>query len=196
MPLLDDLRTMPVAESAKRILGCILVAGECRARIVEVEAYGGETDPASHAWRGPTPRTMVMYGEPGRAYVYFTYGNHWMLNVVARPDGEASAVLIRAAEPLAGIEMMRSRRPKAQSDNDLLSGPGKLCQALGLTRADNGVDLLDPNSPLRLEEGERPTAVLTGVRIGIAVGRGELEPLRFIDASRLSWASKPWPKTA
>jgi len=196
MPLLDDLRTMPVAESAKRILGCILVAGECRARIVEVEAYGGETDPASHAWRGPTPRTMVMYGEPGRAYVYFTYGNHWMLNVVARPDGEASAVLIRAAEPLAGIEMTRSRRPKAQSDNDLLSGPGKLCQALGLTRADNGVDLLDPNSPLRLEEGERPTAVLTGVRIGIAVGRGELEPLRFIDASRLSWASKPWPKTA
>lgn len=185
---------MPVAESAKRVLGCILVAGPCRARIVEVEAYGGESDPASHAWRGPTPRTAVMYGAPGTSYVYFTYGNHWMLNVVARPEGEASAVLIRAAEPLEGLETMSARRPKALRDSDLLSGPGKLCQAFGIDRSFNGLDLFDPASPLTLAEEGPPTAIAVDVRIGIAVGRGELEPLRFVDAGRVSWASKPWPK--
>lgn len=191
--LLEDLRTMPVAESARHVLGCVLVAGACRARIVEVEAYGGESDPASHAWRGPTPRTQVMYGQPGRSYVYFTYGNHWMLNVVARPEGEAAAVLLRAAEPLEGLDVMASRRLRAKGGRDLLSGPGKLCQAFALDRSHNGLDLFDPASPLRLEEAQPPGQVVVGVRIGISVGRGELEPLRFIDADRVSWASKPLP---
>jgi len=118
--LLDPLAAAPA------LLGWYVVAGPCRGRIVEAEAYKSIGDPGSHAFRGKTPRNAVMFGQAGLAYVYFTYGNHWMLNVVGGPEGMAGAVLLRAAEPLEGLEIMRERRVKAKGDEGLMSGPGKL----------------------------------------------------------------------
>jgi DNA-3-methyladenine glycosylase len=180
-----------VVEAAHALLGCELVRGERRARIVEVEAYRGRDDPGSHAFRGMTPRNQVMYGEAGHAYVYFTYGCHWMLNVVAEEEGEAAAVLIRAAEPIAGVDLMRLHRPKAARDRDLLSGPGKLAAAFEIERADNGMDLLASDASLRLLEGPQPKKVLAGTRIGLAVGKGDRTLWRFADSSALPWVSRP-----
>lgn len=189
--LRDALVRLPIAESAPLLLGCDLVSEGCRARLVEVEAYWDERDPGSHAWRGPTQRTQVMYGEPGRAFVYFTYGNHWLLNVVGRPQGEAGAVLLRAAEPLDGLSVMRTRRSKAVRDEDLLSGPGKLTQAFGVDARHNTLDLLDPASPVCLEPGVRVERILVGKRVGLSPGRGQETPWRFVDADRARWSSKP-----
>jgi len=175
------------------LLGCELVFGGLRARIVETEAYAGQDDLGSHGCRGKTPRNAMMFGEPGHAYVYFTYGNHWMLNVTARPIGECGAVLIRGAMPLEGLETMRERRPKAKNDFDLLSGPGKLAAAFGLDREFNGLNLLSENSPLLLVPGEPVTHILVGTRIGIAKGRGDETPWRFVDEGLVRWASKPHP---
>ncbi len=125
----------------------MLARGDRAGRIVEVEAYRGESDPASHAYRGLSPRTTVMFGPAGHLYVYFTYGMHWCANVVCGPDGEAGAVLIRALAPIVGLEEMRRARVAARRDRDLCNGPAKLCQALGITGADNGVDLLAPSAP-------------------------------------------------
>lgn len=173
----------------RALLGCILVRGELRARIVETEAYDGPFDPGSHAFRGPTPRSEVMFGPPGRAYIYFTYGMHWCLNVVTRPAGLGSAVLLRAAEPLAGLEVMRSRRVKSLRDEDLLSGPAKLAAAFGLNGSMNGIDLLDPCSELRIEDGPPPRQVLVGTRIGLAPGKGDDLHWRFADGDALRWVS-------
>jgi DNA-3-methyladenine glycosylase len=149
----SDLAGDPVA-IAPWLLNKLLVRGDRAGRIVEVEAYRGLADPASHAYRGRTPRTEVMFGPPGHLYVYFTYGMHWCANVVCGPDTVAGAVLIRALAPTAGLPAMRQVRPAARRDRDLCNGPAKLCQALGITGADNGVDLV----PARARRSMAPAA--------------------------------------
>jgi DNA-3-methyladenine glycosylase len=169
----------PVAEVAPTLLGCLLRANGVAVRLTEVEAYAGESDPGSHAFRGRTPRTEVMFGPPGRAYVYFTYGMHWCMNVVCGPDGTASAVLLRAGEVVEGLELARERRPRS-SDRDLARGPARLTRALALDGTYGGVDLLDPSSPLRLSAGAPvdPSEVGVGPRVGVA-GDGAATPWRF-----------------
>jgi DNA-3-methyladenine glycosylase len=172
--------TGPVEQVAPALLGAHLVSGDVVLRLTEVEAYAGEADPGSHAFRGRTPRTEVMFGRAGIAYVYFTYGMHWCMNVVTGPDGIASAVLLRAGEVVGGCEVVRSRRPGA-SDRDLARGPARLTKALGVTGEQGGTDLLDPRSPLRLlppEEAVTPIQVRVGPRVGVG-GAGAATPWRF-----------------
>jgi DNA-3-methyladenine glycosylase len=156
----------PVQEVAPTLLGAILRHGEVAVRLTEVEAYDGASDPASHAYRGPTARTAVMFGPPGHLYVYFSYGMHWAANVICGPDGTASGTLLRAGEVVDGVEVARSRRGRA-SDRDLARGPGRLTQALGITAEHKGAYLLD-RGPLRLEPGEPPESVETGPRVGVS----------------------------
>ena len=186
--LRESLR-LNVLKAAEDLVGSTLVRGARRARIVETEAYRAEDDPACHAFRRRTARNETMWGEPGRAYVYLNYGMHWMLNVSAHDLERAAAVLIRAAVPLEGLDAFRALRPGI-SDDELLRGPGKLCRAFGITREDDGSDLLDPDAELRIEAGET-APIVAGPRIGIAVGQDL--PWRFADASRLRWVSKPAP---
>jgi DNA-3-methyladenine glycosylase len=164
---------------ARELLGCLLVHEESgqrvSGRIVEVEAYHGEEDPACHAAAGLTARTAPLYGRPGFGYVYRIYGMYYCFNVVTRAEGHPSAVLVRALEPIEGLDTMRERRasrrriPDAElADRDLASGPGKLCDALAITLDQNRADLL--RSPLRLEPGEAPDAVVWTPRVGISVG--------------------------
>ena len=130
-------------EVAPDLLNKVLVAADGRrARIVETEAYCGPIDAAAHTYRGQTARNAVMFGAPGLLYVYFTYGMHYCCNAVCGEEGEGVAVLLRAAEPLAGLALMREARPKAKRDRDLCSGPARLCQAFGIARAQDGVDLV------------------------------------------------------
>lgn len=170
---------------ARDLLGKILwhetPQGMTSGRIVETEAYLGQgADPASHAHRGPTPRASIMFGPVGIAYVYFSYGVHHCMNVVANTTGEGGAVLIRALEPVEGLELMRRRRfgKKSAPDTQLCSGPGKLCQALGITLHLNGADLR--SSELRLLEGTAPKKISTSPRIGIT--KAVELPLRFYEA--------------
>ena len=149
------------------------------ARIVEVEAYCGADDPGSHAFRRRTPRNATMFGPPGKLYVYFVYGNHWCMNAVCGPGEQPHAVLLRAAAPLAGIDAMRERRIAAKHDRDLCAGPGRLGQAFGIDRADDGNDLV--RGALRiLDDGVAPPA-RPGVsrRIGLGAGKGDELPYRF-----------------
>ena len=141
-------------------------------RITEIEAYLGLTDPASHAFAGKTPRNAVLFGPPGFAYVYFIYGMHYCLNFSCQRDGTPGGVLIRALQPIAGVDTMARLRglPTAAKPSLLTSGPGRLCQALGITRANtNGLDVTQPASPLQVsDDGFRPASIATTPRIGIS----------------------------
>lgn len=173
---------------ARQLLGKILVreAADLKltARIVEVEAYLGEDDPAAHAAAGRTLRNAVLFGPPGHAYIYFIYGNHYCLNVSCEPEGQAGGVLFRALEPLTGIdEMARARHVDLHGEKDwpkLTAGPGRLCQAFGITRAsDNGRDLTSSASGLWIgDDGFRPRAITTTPRVGIT--KAAEVPLRYL----------------
>jgi DNA-3-methyladenine glycosylase len=153
----------PVLEVARRLIGCVVRHGDTAGVIVETEAYH-QSEPACHAYVGLTPRTRVLFGPPGRAYVYFSYGIHSMLNAVCEPEGVGAAVLIRALEPVEGIETMRARRGLERVE-DLCSGPGKLTQALGIGLDLNDTDLRD--GPITIELGREEVEPLVGTRVGI-----------------------------
>ena len=153
----------PVREVAPELIGVTLLVDGVGGTIVEVEAYD-QDDPASHSFRGMTARTASMFGPAGHAYVYRSYGIHWCLNLVCGPDDRADAALVRALEPTRGLDAMRERRG-VEAERALCSGPGKLCQALGITRVHDGLALDEPPFELRAREAKLPLAV--GPRIGI-----------------------------
>ena len=158
-----DFFARSVHEVAPELIGTTLLVDGVGGLVVEVEAYDQE-DPASHGYRGPTPRNTAMFGPPGHAYVYRSYGIHWCLNLVCEEPGRASAVLVRALQPTHGLGLMRERR-RLDDERLLCAGPGRLCEALGVTREHDGLALDGPPFEL-LPRGEEP-AVLRGPRIGI-----------------------------
>lgn len=180
MILPRDFYNRPTLKVARDLIGARLVrildGLKLVGLIIETEAYISEKDLACHARAGPTPRTAPMYGEPGHAYVYFTYGNHWMLNVVTEREGFPAAVLIRAIQPSEGVDVMLKRR---QGRNTF--GPGKICQAMGIGKGENTADLTGTGSGLWIEVGVRvPNSLVTkGPRVGL---NNTPEP----------WLSKPW----
>ncbi|GAA2641273.1 DNA-3-methyladenine glycosylase [Streptomyces axinellae] len=176
----------PVLDVAPDLLGRILVrttpGSRMQLRITEVEAYAGEADPGSHAYRGKTARNASMFGPPGHAYVYFIYGMWWSLNLVCGPEGQASGVLLRGGEVIQGEEEARQRRPKARRDTELAKGPARLATALAVDRTLNGADLCtrDETAPLSLLAGQPgpSTAIRSGPRTGVG-GDGAHHPWRF-----------------
>ena len=177
-------------QAAPALLGAIVTTtspeGTVSVRLTEVEAYRGEADPGSHAFRGRTARNASMFEAGGIIYVYFTYGMHHCVNVVTGPEGLSRAVLMRGGEVVAGVELARRRRPAARNDRDLARGPARLCAALGLDRSDDGTALGGPGSRVSLalpEPGLNPEAarIRTGPRTGVAGpgGDGEAYPWRF-----------------
>ena len=180
-PLPPSFYDRPTEEVARELLGAVLEhrtgEGTVRGRIVETEAYLGPHDPACHAAAGLTARTRTLHGPPGQAYVYFIYGMHWCFNAVTREEGHGSAVLIRAVEPISGLELMRRRRD-VERDVDLTSGPARLCDAFGIGREQNGVRL--DRGPLRILSGPQlpDEDVLVTPRIGIR--KAADWPLRFL----------------
>ena len=170
-----QLLARPALTVAPRLLGAIVASdvdgSRVAVRLTEVESYEGLEDPASHAFRGRTDRTAVMFGPPGHLYCYFTYGMHWCANIVCGTEGVAAAVLLRAGEVVEGVEVARERRPAARRDVDLARGPARLASCLGLAAGQNGVDLCDAASPVRLESmpSRRRPGVVAGPRVGISV---------------------------
>jgi DNA-3-methyladenine glycosylase len=190
----------PATEVAPALLGCVIEHqtpdGLVAVALTEVEAYAGSADPASHAFRGPTRRNAVMFGPPGHAYVYFTYGMHFCVNLVCLPEGMAEAVLLRGGRVLEGAALARERRPAARTDADLARGPARLCQALGIDRGLDGADVSDPGSPLRVLAAPPgyvpgPGQVRSGPRVGV---RGAADvPWRFwIDGDPTVSAYRPY----
>jgi DNA-3-methyladenine glycosylase len=183
-PLPLDFYSRPTLKVARDLLGCRLVrycqGHRLSGMIVETEAYIGQRDRACHARAGKTPRTAVMFGPAGVVYVYFTYGMHWMLNVITEEEGFPAAVLIRAIEPLEGIPVMQQWRDGKEL-RQLCNGPAKLTQALSVGRAENGLDLCAPGSPLYIEPAVhfKKNQIATATRIGIG-------------ATPEPWLSKPW----
>jgi DNA-3-methyladenine glycosylase len=178
-PLAREFYLRPAAQVARELLGKIVTFETASGRIVETEAYLGEDDGAAHSARGITPRTRIIFGEPGHAYIYFVYGMHHCLNIVCEPEGVAGCVLIRALEPIAGL-------------NGLANGPGKLTRALGLTLAQNGADLTAGPLIVHAPERHEPFAIATSTRIGIT--KSADLPLRFfikgnlsVSRSRIEW---------
>jgi DNA-3-methyladenine glycosylase len=165
MSLAPDFYDRPVLEVARDLIGCVVEHEGLAGAIVETEAYH-ESEPACHAFVGVTGRTRTLFGEPGLAYVYRSYGIHALLNAVCEPRGVGAAVLIRALEPLVGVDEMRVRRARAREE-ELCSGPGKLTQALGVELAQNGTSLRDGPVTIRPGEGRRRPRVAVGTRIGI-----------------------------
>ncbi|HEY7125415.1 MAG TPA: DNA-3-methyladenine glycosylase [Ktedonobacterales bacterium] len=162
----------PTLELARALLGKTLLhaspAGLSGGVIVEVEAYICAIDPAAHGYLKMTPRTRVMYGPPGRAYIYFTYGMHWALNISSEPDGTGAAVLLRAIQPTVGLDLIRQRRGEAMPLRDLSRGPGRICAALGLGKDENGLSFMGETLWLEDEPALPPDAVIaTSTRIGI-----------------------------
>ena len=166
----------PTLDVARDLLNKVLVAPGVAGRIVEVEAYRGDDDPGSHAYRGPTPRTEVMFGPAGHLYVYFSYGMHWCANVVTDRRGEPGAVLLRAVTPLRGVPTMRARRPAAVRDRDLANGPAKLARVFDLTGRHDGADLVRAVHGVSIrDDGVPPPArPSVGTRIGLSRG-GDLQ---------------------
>lgn len=154
--------------AARSLLGAVLRHEDVAVRIVEVEAYGGATDPASHAARGRTPRNEVMFGPAGHLYCYFSYGMHWACNVVCGPDGTASGVLLRGGEIVEGIDVARSRRGRS-TDRDLARGPGRLGQALAIDATVKGTYLLDGGPLTVTAPTRRPRRIVSGPRVGVAL---------------------------
>ena len=162
-----DFYARPTVEVARALLGKVLVHGPAAGIIVETEAYLGGDDLAAHSARGVTPRTRVIFGPPGHAYVYFIYGMYECLNLVTEPDGRPGAVLIRAIEPAAGLDLMWQRRPAARKLEDLASGPGKLTLALAVTRAQDGADVTRGSLVVRQPIERRTIEIQVGPRVGI-----------------------------
>jgi DNA-3-methyladenine glycosylase len=164
-------------ELAPLLLHKVLVHGECAGRIVEVEAYR-EDDEASHSYRGRTARNGTMFGPPGLLYVYFSYGMHWCANVVCGEEGRGAAVLLRALEPMIGLELMRERRGRPLRDRDLCSGPGKLTHALGVDGSLDGHDLARGDGPALVDDGTAPPA-RPGCSPRIGISKAVARPWRF-----------------
>jgi DNA-3-methyladenine glycosylase len=174
----------PAEVVAPELLGCVIetetAEGLVSVRLTEVEAYAGEDDAASHAWRGPTPRTAVMFGPPGHVYVYFTYGMHWCANLVCASDGVAAAVLLRAGEVVEGEGLARLRRGPKPPARRLASGPANLAKALGLDGGWHGEDVTRARGRLRVRDGGARPEIVSGPRIGIT--RAVEVPWRFSTA--------------
>jgi DNA-3-methyladenine glycosylase len=185
-PLSRAFFARPVLQVAPDLLGRVVVhdspEGAVAVRLTEVEAYAGPRDPGSHAFRGRTARNGVMFGPGGFVYVYFSYGMHWCMNLVCGPDGDASAVLLRAGEVVGGADLARARRTTSRLPRDLARGPARLTTALGVDKAYDGTDATDPRSALRVLPGPGPRpgrrAVQRGPRVGVA-GEGAARPWRY-----------------
>ena len=185
---LREILRMDVELGARELLGYNLVRGGMIAQIVETEAYTWD-DPGCHAYAKKQMKNMAMYGESGTAYVYFTYGNHWMLNVVADQLGTAGAVLIRAAKPMEGLDAFRANRPRITKDRELLSGPGRLTKAFGIDHRHNMLDLLDEKNPLKIVRSDYRPIIGVSRRIGIAIGKGDELLRRYVDTQHIAWAT-------
>ena len=178
---------------ARDLIGCLFVHDHAEARagvrIVETEAYRGGLDPGSHGYKGPTPRTASMFGPPGRLYVYFTYGIHWCVNVVCGQQGDSEAVLLRAGDPVIGRDVMRARRPAVTDDRLLAAGPARLAQAMAIGKQHDGASLLRGGSFWCAEDAvthQYRSRISQTTRIGLAEGRGDDLPWRFVVAGHAS----------
>jgi DNA-3-methyladenine glycosylase len=181
-----DFYDRSVHDVARDLIGCVVRHGDTAGRIVETESYHME-EPACHAYVGLTQRTRTLFGPPGHAYVYFSYGIHSLLNAVCEPEGVGAAVLIRALQPVDGVDVMRARRG-VERTRELCSGPGKLTQALGIDLSLNGSSLVD--GPVAVLERESQPRIAIGERIGIT--KAADLPWRFCDADS-AHVSRPWP---
>ncbi len=172
------------------------MAGTRAGRIVEVEAYCGGEDPGSHAYRGLTPRNAVMFGPPGRLYVYRSYGVHWCANAVCRPEGVGEAVLIRALAPVSGIGEMREARSRGQihplAERDLCRGPGRLCQALGIGGEHNGADLVAGDRGVQIVDDDVVPPSEPGVSVRIGLTKGAEHPWRYFVPGDRHVSGRPW----